>query len=281
MRYNIDMWIKKTTGEREEYDPEKIRKTCLRAGASLELADQVVNMVSARVRNGSSTRKILEMTLEYLAEKDPLVATKYNLKDAILNMGPDGFAFEILLTEIFKLHGYKTQNPDILYGACVGHEVDIVASKASKTYMVECKFHSKIGLYTRIKDILYSQSRFMDLKEGYKAKTCPINFSQVMLVCNTRFSDDVLKYAKCKNIRLLSWKYPDKEGLRDLLESKKLYPVTALRSLSKEMFKKLIEHKLVLCRDLTQLSIKEIQEKIGVNQSKAQEIYNEAKILIQ
>jgi len=275
------MWIRKTTGEKEEYQPEKIRRTCLRAGASLELTNQVIKAVTSRVRNGTSTRRILEMTLEQLGKKDSIVATKYNLKNAIFDLGPAGFAFELLVSEILKVHGYKTKIPEILYGECISHEVDVVASKGDKTYMIECKFHNKAGLYTRVKDVLYIQSRFLDLKDGHKAKTCPIKFTHAMLACNTRFSDDVTRYAKCKNIRLLSWKYPLNHGIRELLESKRLYPITVLSSGSKGIYGRLAKNGVMLCRNIVKLSIKDIQQKAGVNKAKAQKIYNEAKELIQ
>lgn len=275
------MWVRKTTGQKEKFDPEKIRRTCLRAGASLETANQVVKAVSARVRNGTSTRKILEWTLAYLKKRQPIVATKYNLKDAIFNLGPAGFVFELLIAEVLKENGYKTKIPEILYGKCISHEVDVVASKDDRTYMIECKFHNHHGRITRVKDVLYVYSRFLDLKDGYKAKTCPIKFDRPMLATNTRFSQDVMDYAKCRRIKLLGWKDPRGEGLRDLLEKKKLYPITVLRSGNKTIHKKLAEKGMMLCRNLVDLGVKEIAKKAKLNKSKAQEIYDEAKELIQ
>ena len=205
------MWVLKTTGEKERFQPEKIIITCLKAGASLELANQIVKEVERRAYSGISTKKILELILKLLEKEEPILAARYDLKEAIIRLGPAGFAFENLVAEILKVHGYDIQMPEILYGACIGHEVDLVATK-EECYMVECKFHNAAGIYSGSKDILYTYARFLDLKDGFRRKTCPIKFNRPMLICNTRFSDSVLLYALCKKIRVLSWKYPKDKG---------------------------------------------------------------------
>ena len=61
---------------------------------------------------------------------------------------------------------------DILRGHCVSHEIDIVASKQEKQYMIECKYHNMPGIYTCLKEVLYTYARFLDLVEGSQNKTC-------------------------------------------------------------------------------------------------------------
>lgn len=273
------MWVIKTTGEKEKFQPGKIKKTCLKAGASLELADEIVERVKKRVFNGISTRKVLELVLKNLERKKPIVATRYNLKEAIVRLGPSGFAFEKLVQEILQAHSYKVKMPEILYGACVGHEIDLIAQK-EKCYLVECKYHNYSGIYSGIKDILYTYARFLDLKEGFEKNKCPINFDKPFLICNTKFSEDAIQYALCRDIKIMAWNYPQGAGLRELLEKKGLYPVTILRTINKIIYKKLVKNGLMLCRDLVKKDFKTLKKITGLKDKEITRLLREAKNIV-
>lgn len=252
------MFVTKASGEKEEFNPEKIRSTCIRAGATKWLADAIVKEVEKRAYDGIPTKKILQITLKILNREMPRVAAKYDLKFAIMRLGPAGFLFEQLVAELLSEYGYETRVHSIIYGGCISHEIDVVAEKDGKRCMIECKYHNAPGIYTGVKEALYTQARFEDLLEGSKSGKCQ-RFDQVWLVCNTKFSADVIAYALCKKIKLLGWKYPE-ENLRTMLEKKNLYPITVLRKLDSYSQKRLASVGLMFCKDLLKRDFSELRE---------------------
>lgn len=251
------MWIVKASGETEKFDPEKIKRTCLKAGASENLAERIAKEVKKRSYNGISTKQILQITLSILNKEKPYVAARYDLKGAMFRLGPAGFVFEHFIGEILKEYGYKTKIHNILRGNCVSHEVDVVASKENKNYMIECKYHNLSGIYTGLKEVLYTYARFLDLSDGAKQGLCQ-NFNQAWLICNTKFSEDTIQYADCKGVKLTGWNYPKDNSLDDLIEKKKLYPITMIRSLDADSLDKLASSDFVLVLDLIRNPLKEI-----------------------
>jgi Holliday junction resolvase len=269
------MWIVKASGETEKFDPEKIKRTCLKAGASEKLAERIAKEVKKRSYNGISTKQILQITLSILNKEKPYVAARYDLKGAMFRLGPAGFIFEHFIGEILKEYGYKTKIHNILKGYCVSHEVDVVASEGNKNYMIECKYHNLSGIYTGLKEVLYTYARFLDLLDGAKQGSCQ-NFEQAWLVCNTKFSEDTIQYAECKGVKLIGWNYPKGNSLEDLIEKKKLYPVTMIRSLDGDSLDKLASSNFVLTLDLIRNSLKELNSITKIPLKKLKNFADEA-----
>lgn len=269
------MWVVKASGETEKFSLNKIKRTCLKSGASRNLASKIAKEVESKAYSGISTKEILQMTLKLLGKHKPFIAARYDLKGSLFRMGPAGFAFERLIAEILKDNGFKTKLDTITKGFCVDHEIDIIATMKSRNYMIECKYHNLPGIYTGLREALYTYARFMDLKNGAKKGLCR-KFEQPWLICNTRFSEDAVKYSKCAGLNLVGWDYPKKKGLRDLMEKNKLYPITMIRKLDRFSQEKLSMAGFVLIKDLTELSIKELHKitKIPVKRLKA--LVNEA-----
>lgn len=270
------MFVTKASGEREEFDPEKIRRTCLKVGASKALTDKVVKDVESKAYDGISTKEILHMILEQLHKKKPFIAARYDLKGSIYRLGPAGFVFEHLVSELLRYYDYKTKMDTIVSGACVSHEVDIIATKNNRNYMIECKYHNMPGIYTGLREALYTYACFLDLRDGYKRGVCQ-KFGQPWLVCNTKFSDDTIQYASCKRIKLIGWNYPEKRGLKDMLEKRRLYPVTILRGIDEDSLEKLSSANMVLILDLLKFNIKELSKITGINVKKLKGIIDEAR----
>ena len=91
---------------------------------------------------------------------------------------------------------------------------------------------------------LYIQkARFDDLRDKY-------NFTQSWIVTNTKVTTDGIEYALCNGIKIIGWNYPQTGNLRDLVEKAKLYPITALQSLSQSQKQLLLLHGTVLCKDI-------------------------------
>jgi len=238
------------SGQRQKFSAEKIRRTCLRAGASKELADRVVRDVSSRLYEGIPTRDILEMVLDDLRRFEAVeVASRYDLKNAIMRMGPAGFAFETFIAEVLTEYGYKASLRRKIQGRCALHEIDIVLEKGEERIMVECKYHNAGGIYTGLKEAMYTYARFLDLREGYEDGLCE-RFDGALLATNTRCSDEARRYASCRGLRLLAWRYPRNAGIERLIEKKGLYPVTVIHDLEEKDLTALGKANMMLLRDL-------------------------------
>lgn len=284
------IYVLKASGEKEKFMPNKLKRTCLSAGAPPDLANKVVREVTKRAYDGITTKEILRMTLFLLHKDMPHVAAKYDLKGALMRLGPAGFEFERLFAEILKEYGYETRVHQFVQGECVRHEVDIVVAKPIKShpelpephlkyYQIECKYHNAQGIFTGIKDVLYTYARFLDLQGGFKKGLCQ-RFDQCWLACNTKFSTDALEYANCKDIKLTGWRYPTGASLETMIEEKKLYPITVLRSLDKDSQLKMSVAGLMLCRDLLKKDFDKLVEITKINPKKMKTMINEAEKIL-
>lgn len=274
------MYIIKASGQKEEFSIEKIKRSCLRAGASSQLANEIAQKVFRQVKNGTSTRQISHLVFRYLKKSFPLIATRYSLREAIFKLGPSGFYFEKIVARIFRLNGYEVKTNQIITGFCADHEIDIVAQKEKESILVECKFHHLPGISSELKDVLCLWARFLDLKEGVKIGKCP-NFSHPYLITNTKFSQSAIQYAQCQQIKLLGWSWPsEKENLQYFIEKEKLYPLTILRRLEKKYQEKLLHQGFIFCQDLLSYKSQEIQKITNLDARKLKGLIHEAKSLI-
>jgi hypothetical protein len=224
MKSNKKIYVIKANGQSIPFDSNKVRTTCMRAGASKTLAQKVTNKVQEQIHHGITTREIYKIVLATLSSEDEgrFIKHRYRLKESIMLMGPAGFAFEIYVSKIFENYGYRVESTrSQVNGRCVTHEIDLIVDSnfTNERYMVECKYHNSPGIYTGLKESLYTHARFLDLSEI---------FDNEMLVCNTKVSDDVITYAKCIGQKLLCWRYPPKKGLEHMIEEKGLYPILFL-----------------------------------------------------
>ncbi|TDA42164.1 MAG: hypothetical protein DSO07_00795 [Thermoproteota archaeon] len=91
---------------------------------------------------------------------------------------------------------------------------------------------------------MYTYMRFLDIKEVRELKG-------VILVTNTKFSDQAIEFSRCYGLDLLGWKYPPGEGLEVKIEKSKMYPITVLSGLiSESEIADLIKSGFVSTRDL-------------------------------
>jgi len=268
------MYIIKANGQKQEFSLEKVKRSCLKAGAPLQLANEIARRISRQVRNGMTTREIWRLIFRYLGKEAPIVASRFSLRDSLLRLGPEGFFFERLVAKIFEKEGYQVELDKIFNGFCVEHEIDVVAKKENEVLMIECKFHNQYGIYTGVKDVLYVWARWLDLKEG---KT---DFTQPVLVSNTKFSDDAIKYARCKNFLLIGWSYPEEKNLQYFIEKNKLYPITVLRRLEKKYEERLLKEGIITCQDLLKIEPRSFQAKTGLDSRKISLLQNEANLIL-
>jgi len=208
----MPFFIKKSSGKKEEFNIKKLHLSLRKSGANSKLIEQIIEEIKKQKLR--STKTIHQFVTQILTKKSPSVAARYNLKRALMELGPTGYPFEQFVAHIFTAQGYETMTNQIINGNCVDHEIDITAKKANKHFMIECKFHNRIGLKTNIKVILYIQSRFEDVRIEWEQKPRDSHeFHRAWVVTNTRFTSKAIKYAECMDIKLLGWKYPKNQGI--------------------------------------------------------------------
>jgi hypothetical protein len=248
--------VLKRSGEYEPYSEGKVRSSLKRAGADEELIERIVNRVQGELYDGISTRKIYAHVFDLLREFQSPLVSRYDLKTAIMELGPSGFPFERFIAGVLQAHGYEVAVGQEVQGKCVDHEVDIVAQKAGKHFMIEAKFHNQPGTKSDIKDALYTHARFLDVEEawmeiaGHRAHP-----HQAWLITNTKVTSKVREYARCVGMRVTSWNYPSRASLRSMVEESGLLPVTSLESLSQEDKTKLLQEDIIFSRELAERDI--------------------------
>lgn len=242
--------IAKADGTQEPFNPEKLVASLLRSGAEHAIAATIAGDIEKNLKSGTSTQEIYRHAFSLLREARRGAAARYSLKRAILEFGPSGFPFESYLAELFRTEGFQAQTDQIIEGACVPHEVDVVLHKDGATTFVEAKFHNAAGFKTDIKTALYVKARLEDILAARKAKGIQEPM-RGMIATNTKFTDMAAQYAACAGVEILSWEEPRSNTLQDRIEAAKLYPVTALTSLGRREKMALLSQRIVLCSDLS------------------------------
>ena len=77
---------------------------------------------------------------------------KYRLKESIMKLGPNGFAFENYVGNILEHYGLKIKGiRSKVKGKCSNHEIDLIAISNKKKFMIECKHNSTRGGFIGLK----------------------------------------------------------------------------------------------------------------------------------
>jgi hypothetical protein len=272
---NRRIFVIKSDGTRVPFNYRKVKRTCIRAGASRELANIVANKVSGQIYGNIHTREIYKMVLDALASEETgqIVKHRYRLKESIMRMGPAGFQFETYVAKILENSGHQIKSlRSKLAGKCVEHEIDVVtySKTTNKRYMIECKYHNLPGIFTGIKESLYTHARFLDLGSYFDAE---------MLVTNTKVSNDVITYASCIGQDVLSWRYPPDNSLEKLIEKNGLYPLTIM-PLSRKEFVALYENNIVIAKDLLSKDPNQLSRNTGISSTRIKKLQDLIKQII-
>jgi len=264
------MNIIKASGDVEPFNSKKIYYTIKEAGASDKLARDSVRAVKEIYHDGITTDEVLKFLLTYL-KKEPGVSQRYNLKKAIMSLGPSGFPFEMFFARVLNFYGYSTEVGQKLKGKKIIHEIDIVASK-NKKYMIECKYHNQSGTSTSLHPAMYTYARFLDLNN--------YNFDLPWLVTNTKCSSDAINYASGVGLKVTSWNYPQNESLLRLVENKRIYPITILTSIKKHEFENFFSVNLIVVNDLLEKDIDWLVNNTKISRNRIFKIIEEAKYVL-
>jgi len=245
----MTFYIRKSSGEKQRFDLDKFRRSLFKAGAKEKEVDYIVSQITKE--RPKSTKKLHELATKLLQKKSPAIADRYNLKRALMDLGPDGYPFEKFVAQLLERIGYSTVTNPIVSGACVDHEVDVTAEKDDQHLMVECKFHNRPGLKSDVKVTLYVQARFEDIRDAWETKRGEkvSHFHTACVATNTQFTSEAIKYAECKGMKLLGWGYPAKDNIAQLIEQYDLFPITTLTSLTKAQKRQLLKRGFILCKD--------------------------------
>ena len=264
-------YLIKASGDKEKFDKTKIERTVLKAGVSKQFAREVANKVEKKVYDGIKSKEILKLTLDLLEEK-PEVATRYDLKRAIMSLGPSGFPFEKFFAAILENYSYNTEIGIMVKGRATTHEVDIIARK-NKNYMIECKYHNKLGIHTKSKVAMHTYAKFLDLKNNPENK-----IDKSWLATNTKCTPHAIQYSKGVGLKITSWQYAsDGKNLQELIEKKNLYPITILKSVKGDIKDKLSQAKVILAKELLNYKINELKIKTKIDENILKEIVEEAR----
>jgi Holliday junction resolvase-like predicted endonuclease len=239
-------FIIKASGEKEPFNIKKFKESLRRAGASSKTIQKLIKKIQRR--KPKTTQLLHEFTTNLLKEEAPPLADRYNVKRALMELGPDGYPFEKYIAHLLTMQGYNTQTNQVIKGACIDHEIDVIAQKDNHHYMVEAKFHNSPGLKSNVKVTLYIQARFEDVSTYWQQKTRKDNAIHIpWLITNTKFTSQAIQYGECKKMKLLAWNYPKHNNLAQMIEQYNLFPITTLTSLNKKQKKTFLQKGLVLC----------------------------------
>jgi len=275
----MNIQVVKGNGEKVLFDSEKLKQALASSGAEIAEQEKIIGHVVSKLYNGIPTKKIYQLAFDLLKKESYRNAGRYSLKKAIMEMGPTGYPFEVFVGKIFETMGYEVETGVIVQGKCIQHEVDVIARKPGEMMMIECKFHSDNRTNSGVQVPLYIQSRFLDVKAVWEENYGTGIAFKGGVVCNTRFSDDAIKYANCAGLMVISWDYPANTGLKYRIDKSGLHPVTSLISLTLKEKQFLLEKGIVLCSQLE--DNQPLLQELGMSENQIRKIIREARNLIE
>jgi hypothetical protein len=245
--------IVKADGSQEVFDPARLHSSLLRAGAGPHAADSITQAVAQTVVPGASSRDIYSRAFALLRKEARPVAARYALRRALLEFGPSGHPFEDFISHLYTKEGWSVETRKTMQGKCVAHEVDFYASHTERgEYMAaELKYHNDPGYKSDLKTALYVKSRFDDIFQcDPETRSCPLD--RGILVTNTKFTSEAVRFAECAGVELLGWSYPERDNLFERMGRAHVYPVTTLTTLAKSEKRLLVDSGIVAVDQLPQ-----------------------------
>ena len=275
---NNAVYVVKMDGEREIFDAHKLRDSLARAGSSKETIDKIVEHIEGEIYDGITTSYIYKHAYEVLRRMEKPIAARYSLRRALTDLGPSGFPFEQFVAEIFRSRGYEVEVGRIIRGACVNHEVDLLAWNDKEFIVGELKFHNTQKIKSDLKVALYVKARVDDLRLSAELQD-EIGDREYkgFLITNTKFTRNAITYAHCAGLNLISWGFPSHDNLQRMVERSGLHPLTCLSTLSLTKKRELMKKGIILCRSIRQN--KDALLGLGLSEEKMNEVHEEAKLL--
>jgi hypothetical protein len=274
----MTIFVTKANGTRQPFDKAKLVRTCRRMGATEETAHHIAKSIEAKLFDGIETKKILSMIFVSMRKHKPILKHMIDLRKSLslLRSKPD---FELFIQLLLKEYGYDVVPNLIIRGKCVEHEVDALASKEGKTMIVEVKHHFDYHTPTGLDEARIARAVFEDATDGHEIGSNDLGIDDVMIVSNTKLSGHAERYVNCRNIKHVGWSHPPKSALQNLIEDKKLYPITILRGLRSPVRDKLVSAGIVMIKQLTEIDPNELRRRARISKNDSESIINKAKII--
>ena len=275
------MLVIKADGRRERFNKLKIINSLQRVGIAEAQAKTMASELQSKFPGVVQSDYIFQELIGRLSRIDSTVAARYNLRRAIMHLGPSGYPFEKYVGRILAELGYETKTNLFLKGNCVMHEVDVIARKERTHYLIECKYHNTPGARSDVKVALYSWARFVDIRQRWEKEASHYGEQHVSwLITNTRFTKDAIDYGRCMGVKITGWGYPLEQSLEDMISQSESYPINIFPQLGSALVhRKLFDAKIVLASDLLRHSLKELQRKTGLKAQELATLQNEARKL--
>jgi hypothetical protein len=272
----LPILVTKANGFKQLFDREKVVKTCLRMGANRRIANEVADEVEARVYDGMPTNKVLQLIFRLLRKHTPTIQHFLDLRKglSLMDSKPE---FERFVQVLLAHHGFEVTPNQIIKGRCVGHEVDAIAKKEGVTYFVEAKHHSNYHTPTGLDESRIARAVLEDVTEGFELGKNDLQIDRAMIVTNTRYSEHARRYGRCREILQIGWSSPKTLALQNMIEEKKLYPLSCIKGLNSEVKMRLVNLGIVLMKQLVDEEPSRIAMKTGVSRENIQRIIEKAK----
>lgn len=270
--------IKKESGEMESFSRTKLIHSLHRSGADSDVIDSIADDVESWIYDGITSKKIYARAFALLRKKQLGIAARYKLKNAMMELGPTGYPFEYFMGQVFKLQGFNVQVGQVLQGHCVTHEVDVIATLGKEQHFIECKYYQHTGKNANVQVPLYIRSRVDDLIRYRKDLPEYAGFTfHGGVVTNTRFTSDAISFGECTGLKLLSWDYPKGNGLREIIDRERIFPITVLTTLTLAEKQKLMDKGVVICSQI--FEIPNLLIDTGIDKNRQKKVMNEIKFL--
>lgn len=271
--------VRKADGRLEPFDKSKVVGTALHFGLGLEEAEAVADEILKQSYDGIPTSKILSMIQELAARSRPELEHIRDLREAISRMRskPD---FEEYVRSALRAIGYLVEPGRVLEGRCVSHEVDGVAFMGHEVLVVEVKHHVNPHTYTGLDTVLELWAALEDLQEGHRLGLHGYAFNSAILACNTKISLHAERYARCKGIKYMGWKYPQAFSLGDIVAKHRLYPITMLRPLLEGQVASLGDRGIILLSQLIEFDAADLAKLINAEKPFAEKLIEAAAAIL-
>jgi hypothetical protein len=86
-----------------------------------------------------------------------------------------------------------------------------------------------------------------------------------MIVTNTRYSDEAMRYGACRNILQIGWSSPMNYGLQSMIKGMNLFPLSCLKGLSVDARLKLAMSGIALFEQIIEEDTKSLSKKTGLS----------------
>jgi HJR/Mrr/RecB family endonuclease len=261
----LALTVTKANGFKQPFNKDKVIRTAMRMGASRKTAYEIAEKIEQKLYDGMPSAKILQLIFLYMRKDKPNISHLYDLRKglSLMDSKPE---FEKFIQTLLANNGFEVTQNQILTGKCGQHEVDAIAVRNGVKYLVEIKHHYSYHALTGLDESRIARAILEDVNEGYELGTTKHKIDNALLVTNTKYSDQAIKYAGCRNILLIGWNSPPNLSVQSMIEEKNLYPLSCLRSLRRSDRARLVDSGIVLIRQISEEAPASISKKTGLPQ---------------